>query len=180
MFLSEKTIEAWRLITKGLRGGHDLERIAQDVLDGRMKFVGNETDGINAVPDTDPETEQYREQVRYIFAGRCRLGNTWWRPRAKVETFGPEDAHWAMEHGARLASPFDGSGAAERFYKKRVEFYGRDGERSGAFHVPLCDGCLVHPYQAGLDPIMGGAVTEPAKWVYDRLEEDRVERSKKS
>jgi phosphohistidine swiveling domain-containing protein len=129
MFLSEKVVEAWRLITKGLSGAN-LERIAQDVLDGKQKFVGNETDGINAVPDTDPETEEYREQVRYIFAGRCRLGDTWWRPRAKVETFGPDDARWAMEHGARLASPFDGSGAAERFHKKRVEFYARDGECS--------------------------------------------------
>jgi phosphohistidine swiveling domain-containing protein len=132
MFLSEKTIEAWRLITKGLHGGTNLERIAQDVLDGKLKFVGNETDGINAVPDNDSETEKYCEEVRYIFAGRCRIGSSWWRPRAKVEAFGPDDAHWAMQNGKRPASPFDGDGgaAAERFYKMRVQFYACDGERS--------------------------------------------------
>jgi len=54
-----------------------------------------------------------------------------------------------------------------------------DDSYSGVFHVPLCDLCLQQPHQEGLDEVMGGAVARPARWVWERLQEDRAERAKK-
>lgn len=51
-----------------------------------------------------------------------------------------------------------------------------DDSYSGVFHVPLCDDCLTHPHTSEMHYVMGGTVGEPAKWVYERLEEDELER----
>jgi len=53
-----------------------------------------------------------------------------------------------------------------------------DNSYSGVFHVPLCDPCLTDPHQRDMPYVMGGEVHDPAKWVYDRLDEDEEERVK--
>ncbi len=91
--LSELPDNAWKLFTEGLGGGEPgaLDHIAKQVLDGKMKLVGNETIGLSPVEDTDEATKKYISDSKYIYAGRVRHEGRWWRPKTRVTNFGPDD-----------------------------------------------------------------------------------------
>ena len=126
--LSEEPGQAWRLLTEGLLGRSpgDTENAARQVLDGKMKLVGNETDGLELVPDD--EGESYLEEVRGIYAGRVRKDGRWWRPVRVVTDFGPED-HTSQSFGPRFSGDRNWIDAA-----RRTEHYAEPDER--VFPVP--------------------------------------------
>jgi phosphohistidine swiveling domain-containing protein len=92
MMLSDLPTNAWRVLSKGLIG--PTQKIVESVLDGHQKFVGNEIDGIKNVPDN---AASYQKALRYIYAGRVKIGFAWYRPRAEVKMYGPEDARYVTE-----------------------------------------------------------------------------------
>lgn len=119
--------KAWKLIAQNLLGGDNVEKLAMELLDGKKKLIGNSTDGIEFVDDNNAA---YQKQVAKTFAGRVRVGGQWWRPRAEVTDFGPDDAGVAMKRGfAPVSSLGEANVRNMLFYKNRVAFYAREGER---------------------------------------------------
>lgn len=126
VFLSERPAQAWRILTQHLHGENEreLDRIACEVLDGNAKFVtaGN---GVDVVPDDD--SESYQAEYRYIYAGRIQWQGTWWRPRARITHYGPEDMAYASgRRGTReVPTTSDGRRALTR---ERADYYRKDTE----------------------------------------------------
>lgn len=129
--LSDMPSRAWRLLVNGLHGPVGPETIAADVLDGKLKLVGNSSSkrGLRTARDNDVS---YRKSMQYIFAGRVRIDGSWWRPSAEVLDFGEEDAHFAF-HRVRdeesLDSIADGARLLLNVTRHRVAYYAREGER---------------------------------------------------
>src|SRR5208337_4095892 len=138
MVLSERPSQAWRLIVNHLidRGGKKAgaETFAAAILDGKKKLVGDSDRGIRVAKDN---AKAYRKDLEYIYAGRVRIDRSWWRPRATVVDFGPDDAHAAARRlrpeDEKLSSTVDGSVAMKRFARARVEFYASEGMYKKAF-----------------------------------------------
>lgn len=140
LFLEDQPNRAWRLIAQGLMGGDSLDAVARQVLDGDLKLVGNETDGIDAVPDTD--SAEYKQRVRWLYAGRMRVCGTWYRPRAIVTQYGPGDAEWAFKHVGGLRDPGNELRINSVWVAGRTLAYGHTGDivvvvrhKAGQFRV---------------------------------------------
>jgi phosphohistidine swiveling domain-containing protein len=88
--LEETPGEAFSLLKESLLGpkGH-AEHYAPKILDGEMKLTGDES-GMECVDDED--SADYKEELRYIYAGRVRIKGSWFRPVARLQT-GPGDPH---------------------------------------------------------------------------------------
>jgi len=126
LFLEDQPNRAWRLIAQGLSGGDSLDAVARQVLDGDLKLVGNETDGIDAVPDTD--SAEYKQRVRWLYAGRVRIRGAWYRPRAIVTQFGPGDAAWASKYAGGVQDPGTRYRVNPVWAAGRTLAYGRTGD----------------------------------------------------
>jgi phosphohistidine swiveling domain-containing protein len=120
--LSERPAQAYRLLADYLKGGApgEAQTIAPEVLDGKRKLTGDSTKGIGHAVDRG--SAGYRKTLRYIYAGRIRIGNTWWRPSARVATFGPDDARWASREYGCKGCPVDAEGK-RAWGKLRVQYY---------------------------------------------------------
>lgn len=86
---------AYRLLDT-LRDGGDRapERLIRQVLDGTHTLTGTSDDGIDAVEEWHPPLRRtaYMDRRYFAMAGLRRLGNgTWWRPVARVTSWGPDD-----------------------------------------------------------------------------------------
>lgn len=97
------------------------------MLDGHSKFVGNEKKMRSA---KDNGSAGYRNELRYIYAGRIRIAGRWWRPVARVTSFGEEDANHATRECGPMPAGFgsETKAAKERWTKGRVSFYAAAGE----------------------------------------------------
>jgi phosphohistidine swiveling domain-containing protein len=128
--LSERPAQAWRFVVDGLQGDGVTE-FATKLLEGKMKLVGNES-GMEPVEDND---EEHLEEVRYIYAGRVRIDKTWWRPRAVVTNYGPDDAYAASDLINKDTTSADrlfgtrSKTATHEWYRVRTAFYAREGEK---------------------------------------------------
>lgn len=82
--LSDNPGAAYRLITENLKGQGNIEKIAEQVLDGEKRFTGNETDGLGVAAERDAVRKAFAKGIHYIYAGRIRLDGKWYRPVAEV------------------------------------------------------------------------------------------------
>lgn len=64
--------------------------LAMKLCDGTAKVRGNESD-MTVVDDDTIAAKRYRERLRWLYAGRIRIGTTWYRPTAYVTDVGPHD-----------------------------------------------------------------------------------------
>lgn len=120
LMLSDDPGRAWRLITDCLIG-YNVESIAPRILAGEVNLAGDSKVGVR-LEDADPdEAADYAAQLRYIYAGRVRLGGRWYRPRGIVVAFGPDDA--------KAAGPSGGRASLVAWSRRRAEFYAGPGER---------------------------------------------------
>lgn len=128
LMLSERPDAAFRLLAQNLVGDGAAD-IAMKVLDGKMKYTGDSDTGIN-VEDEDPrDVADYLRDINYIYAGRVRIQGKWFRPKAWVSDFGPDDARWAMKATGRgVPTLLDYSGMVA-FCSARVAHYCENGER---------------------------------------------------
>lgn len=90
LMLSDQATKAWQFLRDALVG--DVETLAIAILSGDMTLVGDSTNGITAVEEDQATRVVYLEDVEYIYAGRVRIKNTWWRPRAVITRFGAPTA----------------------------------------------------------------------------------------
>lgn len=129
LFLDDRPDKAWRLIVNGLGGGVAVRALAEALLDGHTKLVGDER-SMEDVSDDDPATAEYRRHVQWLYAGRYHHPNGWYRPRAIVTDLGPEDAYAAsrLTNGVPSNLPHDGA-QFERWSLARVAWYGSREER---------------------------------------------------
>jgi phosphohistidine swiveling domain-containing protein len=132
LMLSEEPAKAWRLVTEGLhgsQGGISVERYAAMILDGTHRLIGNESN-MQITRDPSKAAKKYREELKYIYAGRVRIDKQWWRPKAQVVEFGTEDAHYASElnNGEVPSTLIHARGESRRWWRNRVGFYARNGE----------------------------------------------------
>lgn len=149
IMLSDMPAKAWRLVVDGLIGAVGADRQARELLDGRLKLVGDSSgDGLSFVKDDD--AERYLRDLKHVYAGRVRIDKSWWRPRAKVLDFGPGDMRFAMSPA--LTAPHVDEGGATRMkaiYRGRVAYYAKEGER-------VCE--------AGGEYLIFEPVAEPPFW----------------
>jgi phosphohistidine swiveling domain-containing protein len=140
MMLSEMTAKAWRLISSGLIGDENTEKLAIQILEGTKTLEGDSELGISVADEAD--ASRYLETLRYIYVGRVRIGKGWYRPKAIITRFGPLDAaHAARVTGVEaLPTTLDRYFGVEvldapqealtRFTRARASFYLLEGERA--------------------------------------------------
>ncbi len=85
LFLSDEPTRAYRIITTGLIGADNVEKLAADVLDGTKRFTGSSSskDGVGVADETSAKAKKYQKEARYVYAGRVKLNGKWYRPVAK-------------------------------------------------------------------------------------------------
>ena len=128
LMLDGRHDKAWRIIAHNIAGCDDGEAssIAQRVLDGVARFVGDES---GMTTEDDPDAGEYRDRVRRLYAGRVNLEGKWHCPSSVVTSNGPDDAYYAGKtHG--YPSPVIDTARFSRWAKRRAEFYGPDGVRA--------------------------------------------------
>ena len=137
ILLSDQPTKAWRLLGEGLLSENrgESEYAARQILDGTMRLTGDEK-GMGLEADND--SAKYREQVKYIYAGRVKIGPTWMRPRARIDCLEERDAIFAKSALDAVlpdddATPGKTRAAIREFSRRRGQYYAREGER--AFHV---------------------------------------------
>jgi hypothetical protein len=121
ILLSDDPRKAWRLLAQSLVG-EGSERAARAILDGTKCLVG--INNFQLVDEYDT-TAEYRNQLRYIYAGRIRVDGRWWRPRARIVDVGEDDARYAYETTG-IAAPIDLPDNRKffvRWTRARIEFY---------------------------------------------------------
>jgi phosphohistidine swiveling domain-containing protein len=131
IMLSDMPAKAWRLITEGLIGASQVDKQARALLDGDMKLAGSTDKG--GLYFEKENAKAYKETLRYVYAGRVRVGGSWWRPRAIVTDFGPGDMAYATERNRELLTPMSeheaGLPRMRAVYRGRVAYYAKEGER---------------------------------------------------
>jgi len=132
MVMSERASQAYRLLADNLIGQSKAVAAATalQILKGEKRLAGlsDGPKGLRLANEKKDVAEGYLETLRFIFAGRIRVGDTWWRPHAVVRAFGPLDAAHASEvTGRGIPTIFDPH--AEAYHRARVEFYAPDGYR---------------------------------------------------
>lgn len=128
MMLSDRPDGAWRLIAQGLIGD-GREAAAQGVLDGSMKLVDGD-DG-QLVLKEDKDSDGYLTQLRFIYAGRIRMDDIWWRPVAVISYFGPDSARWASRDDDPLSNRDEHAARVMRtWFDRRAAFFCGRRERA--------------------------------------------------
>jgi phosphohistidine swiveling domain-containing protein len=152
-FLSDIPAKAWRMIARGLASENEgaTDALARRILDGEVKLVGeNDLD----VEEEDSTADAYRAQVRYVYAGRIKVGAQWLRPRAYVADYGREDLpDFPRTHRTK-----------EAWGQARAAHYAAEDEK-----VLWCGAPESNPLVAMGDPRWGGWVIfescgEPPMW----------------
>lgn len=169
--LSERPSWAWRLLVDGL-SGVGVEVVARAVLEGSKRLAGDETTGITVVDDdsNDSSTAAYLQDLRYVYAGRVRVHGRWWRPRARVTSFGQEDVGGSMAL-KRLRGPGSRALTPREVVVERCSHYAGPEER--VFEVisdeqdaerkcgnPGCTVCATRGY----DYVIFEPCSEPPHW----------------
>lgn len=133
LFLEDDPAGAWRFLSDSLSGGEpgEVDVLAREVLDGKMKLVGDSTAGIDVVEDSDEETKVYREEIKWLYAGRFRKEGQWWRPCARV-VFGQEDARHAQKQTTLQIPTKLNPNILAMWWRNRVEFHARPNEKAFA------------------------------------------------
>ncbi len=140
MLMSECVSQAWRLLANHVHGANpgDSEVMARQVLDGTHKLVGDTEKGIRLVKDRS--FKKIQKSTKYIFAGRVRIDNAWYRPSARVTLLGADDAAFALDRNPALDDMDPTSyevrnGAVEmlaadikRWKRDRIAYFARKGE----------------------------------------------------
>lgn len=124
---SEEPTKAWDFLRTALVGADpaEMELLAQEILDGKKKLVGDSNKGISVKKDN---AKAYVKDVQYIYAGRLREGGRWYRPAYSVKTFGPDDAHFALEKFGSVPTSLDKSRSLA-FGMERARFYTRPTDK---------------------------------------------------
>lgn len=107
---------AWRLaMCLNNDTGDDREdgvaNVALGILKGTKKLVGNEK-GMKLVKEHKKVTEKYLQQVAFIYAGRIRIRDKWYRPIAYVTNCGRNDMR--NDHGRPVYRLTNNTGYANR------------------------------------------------------------------
>lgn len=126
MLLSDRPENAMRLLVESIP---DLPgKIAQQILDGHKTLIGDSDAGIQVASETPAERDAFVETRRGVFAGRVRVGEGWYRPRAIVADRGEEDALWALGALGLTEVPMAGGDyrATARYRRLEAELL-RDG-----------------------------------------------------
>lgn len=169
--LSERPAWAWRLLVDGLIGDGG-ENIARQVLEGKLKLVSDGDDSVTTEPEdpNDPETQQYLSELAYVYAGRCRVMGRWWKPRAKVTSFGREDIGGSMilkrirGSGSRASTPREMAierashyaGPEERVFEVSID----ESADESSCGNPHCGVCAT----TGYDYVVFEPCSEPPHW----------------
>jgi phosphohistidine swiveling domain-containing protein len=103
--LSERPSLAWKIIAEGLVGD-GVEAAAIAVLKGDKTLAGDSSVGISLEDENPAARDDFQKELRYVYAGRCRWWGKWYRPVAKVTSWGREDARWALKHGLERISQY--------------------------------------------------------------------------
>lgn len=133
--LSDLPAKAWRLLGLGLRGD-GVTDAAMKILDGKARLTGDEK-GMGLEDELPNVREAYQRDLHFIYAGRVKLQKSWYRPKAFVRVFGPEDMRrsHAIREGERSVIQGDGGyNMIQKISRARVAAYAVEGER-----VVRCD-----------------------------------------
>lgn len=84
LMLSEVPASAWRLLKTALVGA-EVDETARAILDGHRTLVGDSSVGLTAVAEKKKVTASYRKTLLFIYAGRVRIKNAWYRPATEVK-----------------------------------------------------------------------------------------------
>jgi len=131
LLLSDAPGKAWRMIQTSLSGGNpgELQGVAIDVLKGLKKFTGDSSKGIRVAKDRS--SAKYQKTLAFIYAGRVKIKNAWYRPYAEVVAFSPEDA---ISASLDLPDPNEDIGTApehmaliRKWWKNRARHYAHEG-----------------------------------------------------
>lgn len=118
--LDERPDKAYHMITDGL-SGEGLHGIAVGILNGSLKFIGD-NNSLDVALDGD---QDYISTVNKLYAGRTKHRGTWYRPVARVTSYGPDDARYA--NNLRGGScPTDFSPDKHKWWDNRTLFYGHN------------------------------------------------------
>lgn len=131
LLLSDSPSKAWRLIKSSLIGGDQsqIEKVALEVLTGEKKLTGDSSKGIRVVKDRS--SVNYRKTMGYIYAGRVKIKNAWYRPDAEVTAFGSEDGREASrllpENMDDLGTIPEYVSLIRKWWKNRALHYANEG-----------------------------------------------------
>lgn len=168
LFLSDRPAAAYRLLSRGLQGD-TVEKVAPTIIDGRSRLTGDSRKGIGVRTERKRDAEAFRKQAHYIYAGRVRIDEAWFRPRAEVVDFGPGDFPIVKDVGNVKDVETDTDGFMESlqiirdFYRSRVAFYAREGER--VVEIVRSKGMPLRSIREGARVfLIFEAVSEPPFW----------------
>lgn len=157
LMLSERPAAAWRLLAENLLGGEpgQADMVARQVLDGTKKLTGDSRVGVGVSDDgpSDPETARYLKDVAYIYAGRFRIGDAWYRPAAEVVMYGEDDGHFAASRVDEALTASSPPRAIGKFWRDRVLYYAAEGQQvvevqrsNGRRDFIICSPCGERPF----------------------------------
>jgi phosphohistidine swiveling domain-containing protein len=133
--LDDNPGSAWR-IASGLIGDGDGKgeemHAALAILTGDKKLVGKNT--MELVDEDLKVAELHKERVAWLYAGRIRIGDCWYRPVAEVTSFGPKDLR--NDRGKPVDSiPRGVRGSGQSGIINRQWHYCMDGEIAPLAHT---------------------------------------------
>lgn len=119
VLLSDEPGKAYRLLADSLLGANAGEAALQ-VLAGTHDLVGDSQVGIELVEADDcEEIRQFKQDVRYVYAGRWRHRGVWRRPVAVALVGHAVDGQWASKR-APVGSP--------EWHKYRALYWAKESE----------------------------------------------------
>jgi phosphohistidine swiveling domain-containing protein len=130
LFREGDPARAWRLVTGSLKGRSDVDRVARELLDGRLALTRDSSMGLRTCRDKAASNPNgpYQKAIRYAYAGRIKIDGVWRRPSAIVVGLNARDARIAWSR-FEIA---DESGAfvriSERWIRARYEAYANPDE----------------------------------------------------
>ncbi len=112
---------AWRIATSLI--GDGVADAAIKILQGTAKLVGNES-AMSVKPDSSEKAKKYRERLAWLFAGRIRVRDTWYRPVAYVSDMGPKDM--TNDHGRPIFRVQHTEKSAGGYLNREWHYVGKD------------------------------------------------------
>jgi phosphohistidine swiveling domain-containing protein len=126
LFLEDTPSKAGRFLERALHNESPglAENAARRVLEGDAKLVGDMDPYLDLVDDDDTA---YKAKVKWLYAGRIRIKGVWYRPRAYVSDYGPQDAYFAKQSAQPLQAVNE-MGVNRRWVEERTRAYAYPGE----------------------------------------------------